>query len=194
MPTIENLFEKMIGIEDPIFIDSMSVNLDDKSVHIELDIHKNSTFTCPICGKTELKVYDRIPRAWRHLNIFQFETFIHYKVPRVTCPVCGTHQTSVSWASFGSGFTLLFEYFAMTLGHNMTVSELSCFVGVPDPRIWRIFFNYIRTYWEKESWSDVKYLGIDETSCKKAIIILQYLLIWIRTEFYLLLKVKTPLP
>lgn len=51
---------------------------------------------------------DTQERAWRHLNFFQFEAYIHAKVPRVRCAACAKMTPiAVPWARANSGFTPL---------------------------------------------------------------------------------------
>src|SRR5690606_40680483 len=65
------------------------------------DFHVTGVQTCA------LPILDK---QWRHLDFFQFEAWLHAKVPRVKCTSCGkTTQVEVPWARPGSGFTLLFE-------------------------------------------------------------------------------------
>ena len=40
-------------------------------------------FACPACGAEHQPVHDTLQRQWRHLNFFQFQAYIHAKVPRV---------------------------------------------------------------------------------------------------------------
>jgi transposase len=51
-------------------------------------------------------VHDRIKRAWRHLDFFEYEAWLHAQVPRIACTACGkTTQMDVPWAREGSGFS-----------------------------------------------------------------------------------------
>ena len=56
-------------------------------------------FACPHCGAEHQPVHDTQEREWRHLNFFQFEAYIHAKVPRVRCEACAkTTQIAAPWA------------------------------------------------------------------------------------------------
>jgi len=44
---------------------------------------------------TRVHVHDTIERTWRHLNFFQFKTYIHCRVPRTECKDCGVKQAKV---------------------------------------------------------------------------------------------------
>jgi transposase len=76
-------------------------------------------------------------------------------------------QVEVPWSRSGSGFTLLFEAFIVELASIMTVNELSNIVGEHDTRLWRILKHHVNQAKSKEDYSDIKSIGIDETSNKK---------------------------
>ena len=71
-------------------------------------------------------------RTWRHLDTMQFETLIHARTPRVSCPEHGVRVIKLPWAKKYSRFTLLFEAFAVevpkaskTVKHAQSLLRLS---------------------------------------------------------------------
>ena len=76
---------------------------------------------------------------------------------------------AVPWAREGSGFTLLFEAFVMTLAKEMPVNAIARLVGEYDTRIWRILTHYVEQARRNQDYSQVQELGIDETSRKRGI-------------------------
>ena len=54
----------------------------------------------------------------------------------------------------------------MELVKKMTVSQASKLVREYDTRLWRIIHYYVEKAMKQEDYSDVKLLGIDETSKK----------------------------
>jgi transposase len=76
-----------------------------------------------------------VKKTWRHLNFFQHEAFLHARVARIDCSDCGVRLVNVPWARPGSGFTLLFEAFVMTLVKDMPVSAAARLVGEHDTRL-----------------------------------------------------------
>jgi transposase len=73
----------------------------------------------------------------------------------------------VPWARPGSGFTLLFEAYVMMLAPQMPIAAAARIVGEHDTRLWGIIMHHVDQARQKEDWSQVKTLGIDETSSKK---------------------------
>lgn len=112
-------------------------------------------------------MHDTTERTWRHLNFFEHETYLHARLPRTECSDCGVKTVAVPWAREGSGFTLLFEAFVMTLGKEMPVNAIARLVGEHDTRIWRILQHYVDQARSSQDYSQVRDLGIDETSRKR---------------------------
>jgi predicted TIM-barrel fold metal-dependent hydrolase len=49
----------------------------------------------------------------------------------------------VPWARSNSGFTLLFEGFAMALAMHMPIAVAAGFLKITDKRLWRVVFHYV---------------------------------------------------
>ena len=96
-------------------------------------------YRCPDDGSS-VRRYDRAPvRKWRHLNIFQHECYLEWRLPRVKCGQCGQVKTVKGpWEGKIKGFTLLFEAFALTLLREMPVNAAARIVGEHDTRLWRL--------------------------------------------------------
>ncbi len=125
-------------------------------------------FDCPHCQAKEQPVHDTRERTWRHLNFFQYQAYIHAKVPRVRCVACGkTTQVVVPWARPGSGFTQLLEALIVTLCKVMPVRQVAKLLGVSDMRIWRTLDHYVERARTQEDYSDVTEVGIDETAARR---------------------------
>ncbi len=111
METVE-LFTAALNLRDPWKVSKVEflVKEGKKELHIHIDFERGGHFPCPEDGcKDELVAYDSCEKTWRHLNFFQYKTYIHARQPRVKCPGHGVKTVSVPWARPGSGFTLLFE-------------------------------------------------------------------------------------
>lgn len=96
---------------------------------------------------------------------FQYET--HARIPRVNCKEDGVNQIDIPWARVHSGFTQLFEALIIELAKSMAVSAISKIVGFHDTRLWRIIKHYVNKRVEMMDLSDVRRVGVDETSRKR---------------------------
>jgi len=164
----EALFGMALGIVSPWEVTEVNFSKESNRLDITIDFQRGASFVCPVCG-APAPAYDTTEKTWRHLNFFQYEAYLHARVPRVNCPNagCGVKQIQVPWARAGSGFTLLFEALVMTMARDMPVNVMARLFSVTDTRLWRVINAYVEMARAKEDYSDVKRIGIDETSVKK---------------------------
>lgn len=161
------LFQTALGLVPPWRVKTCRLDLEQKCLDIEVDFDRGNSFSCPQCGRSECKAYDTEERTWRHLNFFQYKTFLHARVPRVRCADCGILTVKVPWARPGSGFTLLFEALAMMLMKEMPVQAAARIVGEHDTRLWRVLAYYIRLARERVNLATVRQVGLDETASRR---------------------------
>jgi transposase len=164
----EALFGMALGIVPPWEVTEVNFSKESNRLDITIDFQRGATFACPVCG-APAPAHDTTVKTWQHLNFFQYEAYLHARVPRVNCPNegCGVKQIQVPWARAGSGFTLLFEALVMTMARDMPVNVMARLFSVTDTRLWRVINAYVEMARAKEDYSDVKRIGIDETSAKK---------------------------
>ena len=161
------LLQMALGLRPPWQVSTAEFNPDEKRLDIRLDFPKGSTFSCPKCGQSGVKAHDTIEKTWRHLNFFQHEAYLTARVARIDCDKCGTHLIDVPWARPGSGFTLLFEAMIMVLAKAMPVKTIAGFVNEHDTRLWRILHHYVDEARKDADHSQVKQVGVDETSRRR---------------------------
>ena len=161
------LFQTALGLVPPWRVKTCRLDLEQKCLDIEVDFDRGSSFSCPQCGRSECKAHDTEERTWRHLNFFQYKTFLHARVPRVRCDDCGILTVKVPWARPGSGFTLLFEALAMMLMKEMPVQAAARIVGEHDTRLWRVLAYYVRLARGRVNLSTVRQVGLDETASRR---------------------------
>jgi transposase len=73
----------------------------------------------------------------------------------------------VPWAREGSGFTALFEALALSLCQDLPVRQAAQLLRCTDKQLWRRIEHYVHTARKLEDMSEVKIVGIDETSLRK---------------------------
>ena len=163
----EALFSQALGLVKPWEV--QQVSLDVKASRIDLYIAWNSAVAaCPACHASDQVLHDHRQRSWRHLDFFQFEAHVHCRLPRVQCSACNsTSQLQVPWARAGSRFTLMFEALALTLAREMPVAACARILRCTGNALWRQIDTHVGLARARESYADVKVIGIDETSCAK---------------------------
>jgi len=133
---------------------------------IYLDFKKGSRFMDD--SEKLCFVHDTVEKTWRHLDFFQHMCYLHARVPRIKTAGGKVSLVQVPWARPNSGFTLLFEAFAMALIENeMPVNKAALILNVYANRLWTIFNYWISRAFSKDDPSAIKHMGIDETSSRK---------------------------
>lgn len=164
----KDLFAAALNLPEPWDIAKIEFTPDitgNMELHINLSFLRGSKFPCPEC-ETMCTAHDTTTRTWRHLNFFQYKTYIHADLPRVKCAEHGVKTISVPWAREGSGFTLLFEGWVVELAKHLPVDTIAKMVDEHDTRLWRFIKHYVDEARKKEDYSELTSIGIDETSKK----------------------------
>jgi transposase len=138
-----------------------------RRLDIALDFKAGSRFSCPECNASGCPVHDTVEKQWRHLDFFQHQAILTARTPRINCTKCGVRLVTVPWARPNSGFTLLFEGFAMALAIHMPIAVAAGFLKVTDKRLWRVVFHYVGAAVARMGLSRVTRVAIDETAAKR---------------------------
>ena len=162
------LFAEALGLTEPWEVVAIEFSPEDRRLDIHIDFVRGSVFPCPVCGEAEAKPYDTAIHTWRHLDFFQHRAYLHARVPRVQCSGgCGIRKVAVPWSRPGSGFTLLFEAFIMTLAREMPVAAIGALVDEYDTRIWRVIHHYVESARDEADHSEVRQVAVDETASRR---------------------------
>jgi transposase len=164
------IFTMALGLQSPWYIEKIEFQPVDKQVrelHIYINFERGTKFKLP--DSEELcDAYDTEDKQWQHLNFFEHKSYLHARVPRVENSAGKVRVIEVPWARPGSGFTMLFDAYAMLLIENeMPVRKAARCIGITPHRLWRIFNYWINRARKKEDLSKVSRIGVDETSRKK---------------------------
>lgn len=164
---MDKLFTQALGLSPPWEVSSVDFRQSEGAIHFTVECQA-TRLACPSCGAAEQPIHDRTDRRWQHLHFFQFRAFIHARLPRVACGVCGkTGQVQPPWSRAGSGFSLVMEAFVIALCQAMPVAHVARLVGVSDDRIWRLLRHHVDQARAKENHSAVRRVGVDETSSRR---------------------------
>lgn len=68
------------------------------------------------------QVHDTSERVWRHLNFFEYETYLYARVLRTSCQGHGIRLVDLPWARPNSGFTLHIEAMVLAMSDEMSVA------------------------------------------------------------------------
>ena len=165
------LFERSMGLDDTwevtgTWFEEVEGGADE--LHVRVARRRGHAVPCPVCGR-RCGVHDTRERTWRHLDIWQFRTYVHCAVPRADCPEHGVRTVLMPWeVRPNSHFTALFE--AQVLAACMrgsTVRAVAESLGEDDRRLWDMLGRAVSQARAGADYSGVTRVGIDETSRAK---------------------------
>ena len=164
---INVLFTEALGLLPPWLVERVAFDQSGARIDFHLGFGA-ARGDCPACQATSQPIHDRLERTWRHLNFFQYQAYLHAPVPRVACGTCGkTSQIAVPWADPRSGFTLLFEAWALTLAQCMPMLRVAKLLGVADQRLWQRLGRTVLAARDRESFAAVRHVTVDETARRR---------------------------
>jgi transposase len=165
----DTLFAMALGLQAPWSITKVDFVHEPgvaHQLHLHIGFASGSKFKDD--AGIDCPVHDSVPRKWQHLNFFEHHCFLHCDVPRITTSDGKVRNANVPWARAGSGFTLLFEAFALALiEREMPVNRVAQILGVNAQRIWTVFGHWVEQARANDDPSSITRLGVDETSSKK---------------------------
>lgn len=164
---IINMFKVALQLESPWELKRIEFDDSDQAWHLYVDFERGATFACPNCGDT-CKAYDAEKKSWRHLDFWNWKTYMHARVPRTDCKGCNKITlVPTKWSRPKSHFTLQFDAWAMRLMAEMPVSAAARELREHDTRMWRIFHHYVDQAMSELDVSGVRRIAIDETSSRR---------------------------
>ena len=129
-------------------------------LHVRVARRRGHAVPCPECG-VPCGVHDARERTWRHLDIWQFRTYVHCAVPRTDCPEHGVRTVLMPWeVRPNSHFTALFE--AQVLAACMrgsTVKAVAEALGEDDRRLWDMLGRAVAQARGSADYSDAGRVG-----------------------------------
>ncbi len=124
METTTQFFETLLGVKRPWYVAKIVTNTPQGRVDLYIEHLQNIEFPCPDCHEF-FGIYDHAPeREFRHLNVFQYKTFLHVRVPRVECPIHGVRQIVHGLADPNGPATYEFERFILHLQQECAIESI----------------------------------------------------------------------
>ena len=136
--------------------------------HVYVERTPGHAMRCPRCGATR-GVYDTRGRTWRRPGIWQHETHVHCRLPRLDCDEGGPPGAGVPWADPDA------KHLAALLGAQVLVMATSPvpaggIAGVMrehDTRIWAMPDRIVAKAHAEADFSGAGDVGVDETARRR---------------------------
>jgi transposase len=158
------IFEELLPIESPFFVDLITKDEATKKVYIHLGVEK--TYRPNNDCATIRQYYER---TWEHLNLFEYRCFIKCKLLVYNNTKTGkTEALQVFFSRPNSRFTILFEQRVLELLKiHQCQKSVAKSLKINTQRVEKIFHDYTTAAFEEYIIEPCKKVGIDETSTRK---------------------------
>lgn len=162
-----DVFAKLLALERPWTIDSVDLVPKDDRIDLWLRHRSNGRFHCPECGAA-LPLYDHVPsRSWRHLDHGSCMTWLHARIPRVSCVDHGIRQVRIPWSLPASRFSLAFEKQAIDVLLEADVLGAARLLRLSWHEAWGLMERAVERGMKAKKQRIIPRLGVDEKAVAK---------------------------
>jgi transposase len=160
-------YQHLLGFRAPWFVRRVELDAQAGRVDVYVEHGEGACFACPKCGELRA-VYDHTAeRVWRHWDTCQYPTFLHARLPRVSCPADGIGQTPAPWTEGSSPFTRLFEGRVIAVLGACDVQAAAALTGLTWDRVWAVVERAVRRGLSRKPSRLPARIGVDEKSFAK---------------------------
>jgi len=161
------LYRQLLGLDSPWTVARVELDTKKQRVDVWAEHDRPVNWPCPECGSAcGLHDHDE-ERTWRHLDSCQFQTHLHARVPRIRCPDHGVRQVRVPWAETRSGFTLLFERFAIDVLQETSIQGAATILGISWDEAHHLMARAVERGLARREHAPPRIMGIDEKAIAK---------------------------
>lgn len=163
--TLQAHYGQLLGLIPPWAVVKVDLDVSGLKVKISVEYPEGETVPCPECGRMCRIKDHREERTWRHLDTMQFQTLVTSRVPRSDCPEHGAKTIKVPWAGQNSGFTLLFERFAIdVISGARSLTQAQKLLRLSWSQVQRIMEVAVKRGLTRRNMDEMRAVGIDEKS------------------------------
>jgi len=160
----EELLAQLLNFGEQWKVKDITINSAFKEIDIFLEYSKQ-TGVCPIT-QVECKIYDfRESRRLRHLDLFEYKTYINVRLPRVINNKSQINTIELSWADNRVSYTYLFEkkvIETLQMGKNQTATSI--YLDTTFDKVHTIMQRAVSRGLDRRNLDGIYALSIDEKS------------------------------
>ena len=162
-----DLYRQLLGLESPWTVERVDLDVKGHRVDVFAKHKPPATWPCPECKKAcGLHDHDE-EKVWRHLDSCGFGTYLHARVPRVSCSEHGVRQARVPWAEPKSRFTALFERFAIDVMLETSITGAAAILGITWDEAHHLMARAVERGLARRPHAVPRQLGVDEKAIAK---------------------------
>ena len=157
--------QRALSLDEPWKIEGATFTDDESAVEIEVS-YSASRGPCPECSASSKK-HDSVTRRWRHLDMWDYQTWVVCRVPRVKCEEHGVRRIEVPWADGWARFTSRFECTVIDWLKEASMLAVAKQMGLSWDEVAGIQERAVKRGLARRKEAHVSRIGVDETSFQK---------------------------
>ena len=162
---MDDVARRILRLPDPWIVEGATVIEDRKEVEVRVTF-KATKAPCPECG-AKCKKHDSVERRWRHLDMWDYQTWIVCRVPRSSCEKHGVKKIDVPWADGWARFTAQFECVVIDWLKVASMTSTARNLGLTWDQVNGIQERAVRRGLKRREALTPEHIGVDETSFQK---------------------------
>jgi transposase len=111
---------------------------------------------------TDVVIYDRRRRRWRHLDLGRCRLWLVYEIRRVDCPDCGVRTEELPWARPGARHTRDFEDMVLWLAQRTDRTSVSTLMRCSWETVTSIINRGVAELLDQRRLGTLYRIGVDE--------------------------------
>lgn len=162
---MDDAARRILKLPPPWVVEGAEVFEEEKQVEVRVTFD-GSKAACPECGEVCRK-HDMVERRWRHLDMWDYQTWIVCRVPRTRCDEHGVLKIQVPWADGWARFTSQFECVVIDWLQVASMTSTARNLGLSWDQVNGIQERAVRRGLARRETASPKRIGVDETSFQK---------------------------
>ena len=162
-----SFFNRLLNLETPWKVQRVVLASKQKQLDLFLEHRRRASFACPECGMPSA-IYDHTPtRSWRHLDHGEHTTWLHARLPRVSCLEHGVRRVTIPWALPEARFTTAFERHAIDVLLEADVLGAARLLRISWDEAWHLMERAVERGQKAKKRCVITHLGVDEKAVAK---------------------------
>lgn len=158
----------ILNLPDPWFIESVAIDKDRKQVRVTVNHPRASQFACPESGAM-CAIHDHgSAREWRHLDLWDYRTYLIASLPRVRSPDGRVRTIACPWSLPHSRLSIQMEHYVIDqLQACQSVQSASRLLGMGWDQVRGVMERAVERGESRRSHTAAAHIGVDEKAIKK---------------------------
>lgn len=158
-------FRRLLDLSDPWHVVDVEIDEQNEKALIRIAVTAKTRLPCPQCAKRCPRDGYAQERRWRHMDLFQYETYLACHLPLIRCAIHGKQQVNTPWSDPYCRFTHRFERHAIAVIRAAKSQKAAqTLLRLSWDRVHAIQERAVARGVARRKQENIRYAGLDEKS------------------------------